>query len=109
MEGIDEDVDVLISPAADSVPGGEGKMHLAMQQAIDRVKTHVEELRKNYKELTNLCQQKRDTFVLCMKFYMMTRQVSLSKEISIDNSETECMTDTCRMANSIIQYSIHQQ
>jgi hypothetical protein len=73
MEEIDEDVHVLISP--DSVSGGEGKMHSAMQQAIDSVKTQVQELSKSYKELTDLCQQKRDTFVLCMKFHMMTRQV----------------------------------
>lgn len=73
MEGIDEDVHVLINP--DSVPGGEGKMHSAMQKAIDSMKTQVEELRKSYKELTDLCQQKRDTFVLCVKFHMMTRQV----------------------------------
>ena len=105
MEGIDEDVHVLINPDSESVPGGEGKMHSAMLQAIDRVKTQVEELRKSYKELTDLCQQKRDTFVLCMKFHMMTRQVSLSKEIPIDNSETACITDIC---NSIVQYSIHQ-
>ena len=81
MEGIDEDIHVLINPDSESVPGGEGKMHSAMLQAIDSVKTQVEELKKSYKELTDLCQQKRDTFVLCMKFYMMTRQVSLSKEM----------------------------
>ena len=109
MEGIDEDIHVLINPDSESVPGGEGKMHSAMLQAIDSVKTQVEELKKSYKELTDLCQQKRDTFVLCMKFYMMTRQVSLSKEMPIDNSETECMMDTVEwLILYIVQYSIHQ-
>ena len=74
MEKIDEDAHVLIN--SDLASDEEGKrMHSAMQQAIDSVKTQVEELRKSYKELTDLCQQKRDTFVLCVKFHMMTRQV----------------------------------
>ena len=51
-------------------------MHAATQQAIDSVKAQVEELKKNYKELTDLCQSKRDLFIVCVKFHMMTRQVS---------------------------------
>ena len=73
MEKISEDAQVLINP--DFASDEEGEMHSATQQAIDSVKEQVEELKKNYKELTDLCQQKRDTFVLCVKFHMMTRQV----------------------------------
>ena len=73
MERIDEDAHVLINSDLES--GEEGKMHSAMQRAIEKIKTQVEELKKSYKELTDLCQQKRDTFILCMKFHMMSRQV----------------------------------
>ena len=107
MKEIDEDQQSLVNPSF--VLEEEGKVHAATQQAIDRVKAQMEELRKSYKELTDLCQQKRDTFVLCMKFHMMTRQVSLSKEMPIDNSETECMMDTVEwLILYIVQYSIHQ-
>ena len=75
MEKIDEDADALVSANSDLSSDEEGKMQLAMQQTMDSVKSQVEELKKTYKELTDLCQQKRDTFVLCMKFHMMTRQV----------------------------------
>ena len=76
MEKIDKDAEVVIAPpfASEGEEGGQ-KMHSATQQAIDSMKAQVEELKKSYKELTDLCQQKRDTFVLCMRFHMFTRQV----------------------------------
>ena len=73
MGQIREDAQVLIHP--DFVSDEEEKMHSATQQAIDSVKTQVEELRKSYKELTDLCQQKRDLFIVCVKFHMTIRQV----------------------------------
>ena len=97
MEKIDEDAHVLIN--SDLASDEEGKrMHSAMQQAIDSVKTRVEELKKSYKELTDLCQQKRDTFVLCVKFHMMTRQVG-RHPLTTMHGETESP-----MYNSIILY-----
>ena len=74
MKKIREDAQVLINP--DFALNEEGEMHSATQQAIDSVKEQVEELKKNYKELTDLCQQKRDLFIVCVKFHMTTRQVS---------------------------------
>ena len=75
MKRIREDAQVLINP--DFVSEEDGKeMHSATQKAIDRVKTQVEELKTNYKELADLCQQKRDFFLLCVKFHMTARQVS---------------------------------
>ena len=73
MGQIQDDVQVLIN--SDFVSDEESKMHSATQQAIDSVKEQVEELKKNYKELTDLCQQKRDLFIVCVKFHMTTRQV----------------------------------
>ena len=73
MKKIREDAQVLINP--DFVSDEEGKIHTSTLQAIDSVKAQVEELKKNYKELTDLCQQKRDLFIVCVKFHMTTRQV----------------------------------
>lgn len=74
MKRIREDAQVLINP--DFVSEEDGKeMHSATQKAIDSVKTQVEELKTNYKQLTDLCQQKRDLFIVCVKFHMTTRQV----------------------------------
>ena len=75
MKKIREDAQVLINPDFVSDEDEGKKMHSATQQAIDNVKTQVEELRKSYKELTDLCQQKRDLFIVCVKFHMTTRQV----------------------------------
>ena len=75
MKTLDEDAQVLVNPSF--VSEKDGKMHSATQQAIDTVKEQVEELKKTYKELTDLCQQKRDLFIVCVKFHMTTRQVSI--------------------------------
>ena len=76
MGKIREDAQALINPGF--ISEGEEEMHSATKQAIDSVKAQVEELKKNYKELTDLCQQKRDLFIVCVKFHMTTRQVSAS-------------------------------
>ena len=80
MVKINEDAQALVDPSFVTEEASESKMHAITQQAIDSVKAQVEELRKSFKELTNLCQQKRDLFIVCVKFHMITRQVS--KELS---------------------------
>ena len=80
MKKIREDAQILINP--DFVSDEEGKkMHSATQQAIDSVKSQVEELKSNYKELIDLCQQKRDLFIVCVKFHMTTRQVGSASRV----------------------------
>ena len=74
MKKIREDAQVLINP--NFVSDEEDRMHLAAQQDIDSVKDQVEELKKDYKVLIDLCQQKRDLFIVSVKFHMTTRQVS---------------------------------
>lgn len=78
MVKINEDAQALLHPSF--VLEEERKMRAVTHQAIDSVKVQVEELRKSFKELTDLSQQKRDLFIVCVKFHMMTRQVS--KELS---------------------------
>ena len=80
MKEIDEDQQSLVNPSF--VLEEEGKVHAATQQAIDRVKAQMEELRKSYKELTDLCQQQTDLYIIFVKFHMMTRQVSRNKKWS---------------------------
>ena len=73
MEKINEDAQSLANPIF--VSNGEGELYTATQQAIDSVKAQVEELKKRYEELIDLSQQKRDLFIVCVKFHMMARQV----------------------------------
>ena len=73
MKKVREDAQILINP--DFVPDEEGKIHSATQKVINSVKAKVEELETSYKELIDLCQQKKDVFVICVKFHMTNRQV----------------------------------
>ena len=75
MKKIDEDAQSLVEPTA--LPEREGEVHTPTHEATDSVKTQTEELRANYKELADLWQRKRDMCVICVKFHMMIRQVSL--------------------------------
>ena len=104
---IDEDAHVLIN--SDLVSDEEGeKMHSTMQQAIDGVKTRVEELKKSNKELTDLCQQKRDTFVLCMKFHMMTRQVGRHLLTTMHGENESLMYIIVLCCSSIFVFKVQQ-
>ena len=80
MGKIREDAQALVNPSF--VSEEEGEVHAATKKAIDSVKAQVEELKKSYKELTDLCQQKRDLFIVCVKFHMTTRQVSVPNVVS---------------------------
>ena len=73
MEKIDKDAEAVIIPSLSS--DEDDRMHFATQQAIDDVEVQLNELRTCYGDLTDLCQRKRDTFVLCVRFHMMARQV----------------------------------
>ena len=90
MEKINEAAQVLISPSLASE--GEEEMHSVTKQAIDSVKAQVEDLKKNYKELTDLCQQKRDLLIMCVKFHMTTRQVSDDMEENASQHLYDCVT-----------------
>ena len=74
MKEIIEDEQALVNPSF--VLEGQSKMHAASQHATDNARAQVEELRKSYEELTDLCQQQRNLCIICVKFHMMTRQVS---------------------------------
>ena len=76
MKRIDEDSQTLVKPTLSSE--GEGEVHTPTHQAVDIVKTQADELKASYKELTELWQGKRETCLVCVKFHMMTRQVSSS-------------------------------
>ena len=75
LKKIHEDAQTLDDTTLVSEDEDKGKMHAAAQQAMDTVNAQVEELKKSYKELFDLCQQKREVCLVCVKFHMMTRQV----------------------------------
>ena len=74
-----EDADVLINPRfLPDETEAEENMHEATKGAVERVKTTIKELNDIYQQLITMCQQKRDLFIVCVKFHMTTRQVMLT-------------------------------
>lgn len=57
------------------VPGGDDTKNQVLIQDLERVKQMVQSLTELYQELMKLCQQKRDLFIVAVKFYMAVRQV----------------------------------
>ena len=53
----------------------EAEMHSAMQKAIETVRSQLQDLTKTYELLMKTCQQKRDLYIVCVKFHMNLRQV----------------------------------
>lgn len=78
MVKIYEDAQALADPRCASEE--KEKMQAATRQVTNSVKAQVEDLKKSYKKLVDLIQQKKELFIICVKFHMMTRQVS--KELS---------------------------
>lgn len=79
IERVREDADVLTNPrfgqdSSDSQQE-DSTMHEATKQVVDSVKEIIGELNKTHQQLMTMCQQKRDLFIVCVKFHMTTRQV----------------------------------
>ncbi len=67
-----EDSEILTNPR---FTGEGGSMHEATKQVVDTVKKSLGELNATHQQLITMCQQKRDLFIVCVKFHMTTRQV----------------------------------
>lgn len=74
MDHIREDAHCLINPTF-APKESEQNMHSATKEAIETVKEKLADLSKTYQELMTICQQKRDLFIVCVKFHMTNRQV----------------------------------
>jgi len=89
MDHIREDGHVLINPTF-APQETEENMHSATKEAVGLVKDQLKDLTDTYNQLMTLCQQKRDFFIVCVKFHMTTRQVFictlLKHELYIYNS-----------------------
>ena len=53
----------------------EATAHSATQKAVEAVRSQLKELTKTYEQLVTTCQQKRDLYIICVKFHMKMRQV----------------------------------
>lgn len=51
-------------------------MHKTTQKAIEAVRSQLQDITKTYEKLMVTCQQKRDLYIVCVKFHMNLRQVS---------------------------------
>lgn len=75
MDRVREDAEVLRNPHFLSSEM-EKTMREATDQVIESVKVIMEQLNSTHQQLMTMCQQKRDLFIVCVKFHMTTRQVS---------------------------------
>jgi hypothetical protein len=74
MTKIKQDAGELCNP--NHLPNeSEAEMHAAMQKAQAAVQTQLQELTKMYQKLSDICQQKRDLYIVCVKFHMNLRQL----------------------------------
>lgn len=76
IEKMREDSNVLTNPhflstTEDSKEG----MHEGTKKAVQSVKVTMDQLNATHQQLITMCQQKRDLFIVCVKFHMTTRQV----------------------------------
>ncbi len=74
MDRIRADANILINPTFEPKETDD-TMHSATKEAITLVQNQLDNLTTTYQELMTLCQQKRDLFIVCVKFHMTTRQV----------------------------------
>ena len=76
MEKMREDADVLANPHFLSAPDADKDMLESTKKAIQSVEETMKQLSSTHQQLITMCQQKRDLFIVCVKFHMTTRQVS---------------------------------
>ena len=74
MGKVKEDANGLIHPTFDPQEK-EQNMHSATKKAIEAVKSELQRLTKTYQELMTTCQQKRDLFIVSVRFHMTIRKV----------------------------------
>jgi len=98
-----EDATVLTSPR---FSGREmnAEAQEATRSAVESVKTTLEQLNNSYKELTTMCQQKRDLFIVCVKFHMTTRQVRWVWFGGLGGGFNLLWTGTCRNKCTLRNY-----
>lgn len=58
------------SPSGDPIG-----MTSAMKKAVEDVKKMIHKLNENHQEFMTLCQQKRDFYIVAVKYHMNIRQV----------------------------------
>ncbi len=74
MATLREDAQALIHPTFHPEEDEES-MHAATREAIATVKDRVQDITQTYQQVMTTCQQKRDMFIVCVKFHMTVRQV----------------------------------
>ena len=73
MSKVKEDANGLIHPTFDPQEQ-EQNMHSATKKAIETAKQELQRLTKTYQELMTTCQQKRDLFIVSVRFHMTIRK-----------------------------------
>ena len=73
LEKVREDANILTNPRFSDE--SDDSIHEATKQVVDSVTKSMAELNATHQQLMTMCQQKRDLFIVCVKFHMTTRQV----------------------------------
>lgn len=75
MDKMREDASVLTNPHFITSGNMGEDMQETTKKAVQSVQTTMKQLSSTHQELITMCQQKRDLFIVCVKFHMTTRQV----------------------------------
>ena len=89
MNRLREDADILSNPHFSSGEISEQAQE-ATKSAVENVTSTLDQLNSSYNKLTTMCQQKRDLFIVCVKFHMTTRQVGVCVCVSMCVSVSVC-------------------
>ena len=74
LEKIREDAKELTNPTFDP-QAKESDMHTVTRRAIEVVRDQLTQLTQTYQQMMKTCNQRRDLFIVCVKFHMTVRQV----------------------------------
>jgi hypothetical protein len=99
------------------LPGGNEIKNKTILQDLNQIKSSVNSLTELYQELMKLCQQKRDLFIVAVKFHMSVRQCehwcSTVKEFteiaSLDDMSPERAGQLAEEANDIMKQMTQRQ
>jgi hypothetical protein len=75
MDKMREDAEVLTNPHFLSTRDTDEDMLQSTKKAVGSIEGTMKQLSSTHQRLITMCQQKRDLFIVCVKFHMTTRQV----------------------------------
>ena len=102
-----------------NLPTADGHSKEMLIQSIEGVKQGATSLTEMYQKLMKLCQQKRDLYIVAVKFHMTVRQVNNTCTCTCIRSVIhdymcmymyrECGTCTCKCVSIVLVFLLYVQ